>query len=119
MVAQNLLSNAVKYTSEKGKIKLSLSLDDKKKFILLKVSDTGCGINEYQQDKIFTKFFRADNAREKDTEGTGLGLYIAKSIIDQAGGSVRFESKENIGTTFYATLPLAGIQKKEKNTAAD
>lgn len=119
MVAQNLLSNAVKYTSEKGKIKFSLSLDDGKKFILLKVSDTGCGISEHQQDKIFTKFFRADNAREKDTEGTGLGLYIAKSIIDQAGGSVRFESKENIGTIFYATLPLAGMQKKEKNTAAD
>lgn len=114
MVAQNLLSNAVKYTPEKGKVKLSLYFDDKKKAIILEVSDSGYGIPKNQRDKIFTKFFRADNAREKDTEGAGLGLYIAKSIIDRTGGVVRFESKENVGTTFHVTLPLAGMQKKKK-----
>jgi len=112
MVAQNLLSNAVKYTGEKGKVSLFLSAD--KKDVLLRISDTGCGIPKHQQDKIFTKLFRADNAREKDTEGTGLGLYIVKSIIGQFGGNVRFESEENKGTTFFVTFPLEGMEKPTK-----
>ncbi|OGH74271.1 MAG: hypothetical protein A3G00_00145 [Candidatus Magasanikbacteria bacterium RIFCSPLOWO2_12_FULL_43_12] len=91
--------------------------------IAIKVADTGYGIPKDQQNKIFTKLFRADNVREKDTEGTGLGLYIVKSIIDHSGGKIWFsspggsalggESSENPGTTFYVTLPLAGMKKKE------
>lgn len=105
MVLQNLLSNAVKYTPIGGKIVLSLSLDNHKN-IILKMTDTGYGIPKNQQNKIFTKLFRADNVIGKDTEGTGLGLYIAKSIIEQSGGELNFESVENKGTTFYARLPL-------------
>lgn len=112
IVFQNILSNAVQYTPKGGKIEISLSLDDKKN-ILLKVSDTGYGIPKKQQDKIFTKLFRADNVQEKDTEGTGLGLYIVKLIIDHSGGKIWFESEENRGTTFYVTLPLGGMKKKE------
>jgi two-component system sensor histidine kinase VicK len=77
------------------------------------VADTGYGIPKNQQDKIFTKLFRADNIREKVTDGTGLGLYIIKSIIEQFGGKVWFESVENKGTTFYASIPLKGVSKKE------
>jgi PAS domain S-box-containing protein len=110
MVIQNLLSNAIKYTPEKGKVKIFISLD-KNKNIILKMSDTGYGIPKNQQDKIFTKLFRADNVIGKDTEGTGLGLYIAKSIVEQLGGSLWFESDEKKGTTFYAVLPLG----KKKN----
>ncbi len=97
------------------------------------MADTGYGIPKDQQDKIFTKLFRADNILEKDTEGTGLGLYIVKSIIDQSGGKIWFsspggsarlaeamakrasggESSENPGTIFYTTLPLEGMKKKE------
>lgn len=130
IVFQNLLSNAVKYTPEKGNINLSLALDNKKKAVIFKVSDTGYGIPKNQQDKIFTKLFRADNVREKNTEGTGLGLYIVKAIMDHSGGFVRFESpssatfdkatpgkEENKGTTFYVTLPLAGMKKKEGDEA--
>jgi len=106
MVVQNILSNAVKYTPEGGKIELAISLVDKKN-IQIKISDTGYGIPKNQQDKIFTKLFRADNVREKDTEGTGLGLYIVKSIIEHSGGKVWFESTENKGTTFFVTLPLS------------
>ena len=105
MVVQNLLSNAVKYTPVKGKIKISLSLNYIDRNILFKINDTGYGIPKNQQDKIFKKLFRADNVREKDTEGTGLGLYIVKAIIDNSGGKVWFESKENKGSTFYVQLP--------------
>ena len=77
------------------------------------VSDTGYGIPEAQQEKIFTKLFRADNVREKDTDGTGLGLYIVKAIVGHSGGEIWFTSQENKGTTFYVTLPLTGMKKKE------
>ena len=106
MVVQNLLSNAVQYTPEGGRVEVSLSLDDPpspppspkakdgqgKKNVLMKIADTGYGIPKNQQNNIFIKFFRADNVREKDTEGTGLGLYIVKSIIEHSGGKVWFES---------------------------
>ena len=132
MVIQNLLSNALNYTSEKGRVSLTLALAkagaqigkekaDKNCLVII-VSDTGFGIPQEQQDKIFSKLFRADNVREKDTEGTGLGLYIVKSIIEHSSGKVWFESpssaqavagqEKNPGTTFYVTLPLTGMKKK-------
>lgn len=112
IVFQNLLSNAIKYTPSGGKIGISVSLEGKKN-VLFAISDNGIGIPKSQQAEIFTKLFRADNARKKDTEGTGLGLYIVKSIVDHAEGKVWFESKEDKGSTFYVTLPLAGMKKKE------
>ena len=113
MVVQNILSNAVKYTHEGGKIDVSISLADKNN-ILLKIDDTGYGIPRNQQDKIFTKLFRADNVRDKDTDGTGLGLYIVKSIVENAGGKIWFKSSSeeaNKGTTFYVLLPLDRVRK--------
>lgn len=115
MVVQNLLSNAIKYTPEGGSIKLSMS--SVKGQLSIVIADTGYGIPKHQQDKIFSKFFRADNVREKDTDGTGLGLYIVKSIIDHSGGKIWFESEENKGTTFFVTLPLEGMKKKEGTRA--
>jgi PAS domain S-box-containing protein len=110
MVIENLLSNAIKYTSEKGSVNLSVKKVEKN--ISITVADTGYGIPQDQQDKIFTKMFRASNVREKDTEGTGLGLYIIKSIVEHSGGSIRFESKEDKGTTFFISLPLSGMKVK-------
>lgn len=115
MVIQNLLSNAIKYTPEKGKIVISIAPENEKT-LLLKIADTGYGIPKKQQDKIFSKLFRADNVLEKDTEGTGLGLYIVKAIIDHSGGTIRFESAENKGTTFFITLPITGMKKKAGTT---
>ncbi|MFA6410858.1 MAG: ATP-binding protein, partial [Candidatus Buchananbacteria bacterium] len=111
IIFQNLLSNSVKYTPEKGQIDFMIKKD--KNSILVTVRDNGYGITKSQQNKIFEKLFRADNVREKDTEGTGLGLYIVKAIVDQAKGKIWFESEENKGTTFYVSLPLAGMPKKE------
>jgi signal transduction histidine kinase/sensor domain CHASE-containing protein len=106
MVAQNLLSNAIKYTPEKGGVRYEVRHDASKECVVLTVADTGCGIPKSQHHKVFTKLFRADNARTIDAEGTGLGLYIVKSIIDQSGGQITFESEEKKGTTFTVTFPL-------------
>jgi PAS domain S-box-containing protein len=122
IVFQNLLSNAIKYTPQNGKVSLEITYIKKNgtkdarvmdNSILIKVADTGFGIPKSQQDKIFTKLFRADNVKQKETEGTGLGLYIVKSIVEHSGGRVWFESVENKGTTFYVTLPESGMKKKE------
>ncbi len=109
MVVQNLLSNAIKYTPESGTVSVSLALREDTKTVLFTIADSGYGIPQNQQDRIFTKLFRADNVRGKDTEGTGLGLYIAKSIVDNSGGRLWFESKENHGTTFYLELPRGTV----------
>lgn len=119
IVFQNLLSNAVKYTPEKGVIQISLS-HERPEEVLLTVADTGYGIPLKDQAKIFTKMFRADNAKEADPDGTGLGLYIVKLVLDEMGGRIWFTSAENQGTTFYVILPVMGkFQKgsKGKNLA--
>lgn len=109
-IFQNLISNAVKYTQEGGVVKVDLVL--KGDNVLLSVSDNGIGIPEHQKNEIFKKFFRADNVRVKDTEGTGLGLYLVKTIIDSIDADVWFESKENVGSTFYVRIPLTGEKEK-------
>ena len=108
IVFENLISNAVKYTPKKGTVSVSLALEEKsgvKEFSYV-VQDSGIGIPTDQQDKVFQKLFRADNAREGDTDGTGLGLYLVKLIIEKMGGTIRFESSEGKGTTFFVRLPL-------------
>ncbi|MBC7074320.1 HAMP domain-containing protein, partial [Candidatus Parcubacteria bacterium] len=110
LAMQNLIENAIKYTLPGGKVEVRL--EEKEKEILFSVKDTGIGIPENQKHRIFSKFFRGSNVQTLDTEGTGLGLFITKNIIEAHGGKIWFESKENVGTTFYFTLPL--IEKKSK-----
>lgn len=110
IIFQNLLSNAVKYTPARGTV--TLRLDRRPRVVRLTCKDTGYGIPADAQPKIFTKLFRADNIQPIDTDGTGLGLYIVKSIVEQSGGRVWFDSTENRGTTFYVDLPLRGMVKK-------
>ena len=105
MVFQNLLSNAIKYTPIKGHIDISISKEGKDNLLVI-FADTGYGIPKKDQDRIFTKMFRADNIKEKVIEGTGLGLYIVKEVLRNLGGSIRFISEEDMGTTFYVTLPF-------------
>ncbi len=111
MIFQNLISNAIKYTPEKGKITVTAKKDSSN--LVVSVADTGMGIPEDQKDKIFTKLFRADNVRKTSTEGTGLGLYIVKSILKSTGGEVSFTSKEGKGTTFVVKIPLKGMKSKK------
>lgn len=111
MVIENLMSNAVKYTPEKGHVNLSVSKD--KSNLIIKVKDDGYGIPKNEQKRIFTKLYRAENVRQKAVEGTGLGLYIVKAVIEQSGGKIRFESEENKGSTFFVSLPLKGMKQKK------
>jgi len=116
IVCQNLLENAINYTPSGGKIKVSLK--SKGNDILIIVEDTGIGIPKIQQPMIFTKLFRADNAREQKTFGNGLGLYMTKSIVEHSGGKIWFSSKGGSasggesGTTFYVTIPASGMKAK-------
>jgi len=100
---QNLLSNASKYTPQKGRIEFEVSKKDND--ILFRVSDSGIGIPKKEQVKLFEKFFRASNTTRIE-KGTGLGLYMAKLMIESLGGKIWFKSKENKGTTFYLSLPI-------------
>lgn len=121
MIILNLVTNACKYTPTNGSISVRVSIAQRgskradytfpAKGIVIEVKDNGYGIPKNQQNKIFSKMFRADNVREKDTDGTGLGLYIIKSIIDHSYGHIWFTSKVNEGSSFYVYLPLK-VQKR-------
>ena len=110
MVLENLIDNAIKYCPDKSKVTIYLK-DDRINTadgsVEVVVADTGIGIASADRDKIFHRFFRAPNAIKIKTDGSGLGLYIAKDIIERHGGQMWFESKEGAGSTFHFTLPLA------------
>lgn len=107
----NLIDNAIKYTPSKnkktdakGKIIISCAKDDKN--IHIKIQDNGIGIPKEEMGKLFEKFNRASNAKEMYTDGTGLGLFIVKKIIEGHGGKIGVESGLGQGSTFIASLPL-------------
>ena len=104
LVIQNLLDNAVKYTPSGGKVTLSLWSDEDK--VVCSVADNGVGIPASQQSRIFSKFFRADNVIRMQTDGSGLGLFIVKNIVEKHKGEAWFESEEGKGMTFYFSLPV-------------
>lgn len=103
LAIDNLLDNAISYTPQGGVVVISLK--ETEKDLEFSIKDTGIGIPDVQQKRLFTKFFRGTNAVRIDTEGTGLGLFITKNIIEAHGGKIWFESGEGKGTTFYFTLP--------------
>lgn len=110
IVFQNFLSNSVKYTQPGGHIAVEIAARENQLYI--RVSDNGYGIPKSQHGKMFEKLFRADNVRQKDTEGTGLGMYIVKAVVESSNGRIWFESEENQGTTFHVVMPLSGMIKK-------
>lgn len=103
-VFANLLSNAIKYSKPGGAVEVDVK-KVKGGAVIIAVKDSGLGIPKAQQSRIFEKFFRADNVQTTETSGTGLGLYIAKAIVEKHHGTLSFESTENMGTIFYVHLP--------------
>ena len=114
-VISNLVDNAIKYTA---KAKGALAPEERKDTGMIiryrktngnlhvEIQDNGVGIPKQDQKHIFTKFFRSQNALRNETQGSGLGLYIAKSIIKELHGHMGFRSKENEGSTFWFTIPI-------------
>lgn len=103
-VIDNLLSNAIKYSPEGGEIEVGGYVDDRT--VSVYVRDQGVGLTEAEQERIFDRFYRVDGALSRKTQGTGLGLFLSKSIVEAHGGKMRVDSEPGKGSTFTFTLPL-------------
>jgi len=110
-VIQNLLSNAIRYSPVNGVI--FVRIVQKGEFLEYSVKDSGIGIPEEQQSRIFEKFFRAGNAVRAVPEGSGLGLSLSKLLVEGWGGRIWFESKKDEGSTFFFTVPIKGVKNKQ------
>jgi signal transduction histidine kinase len=100
-----LVCNAIRYTLPGGEIAIRMSREGS--LVRWEIQDSGIGIPREAQRRLFEKFYRADNVSTIETEGTGLGLYLVRLIVERLGGKVRCESAEGKGSTFLFTLPLS------------
>lgn len=115
-IIENLLSNAIKYNKTGGKVTVSIvRVGD---YIEMSIADNGIGIPLKDQPRVFSKFYRAENAARSNTTGSGLGLFVVKSFVEGWGGTINFKSIEGEGTTFYVKLPLE-IKYLEKEKIED
>lgn len=112
MVIENLLNNSIKYIANHGKIEIKLA--KKGDLVVFSIKDNGVGIPCEQHGRVFDKFFRSDNVVKYQTEGTGLGLYIAKNIVEQLGGKIWFDSVEGLGSIFSFSVPVNKKTKPKK-----
>jgi two-component system phosphate regulon sensor histidine kinase PhoR len=106
-ILQNLLDNAVRYTLPGGTITVTAIAGDGK--IMISISDTGIGIPKADQERIFERFYRVDAARSRESGGTGLGLSVAKHLVEAQGGYIEVQSEVGRGSTFSVILPTAGV----------
>jgi len=104
LVIENFIDNAIKYTFPGGKVTVSIIRGTNE--VEVRVKDTGVGIPKEQQMRVFTRFFRGSNVVRLDTEGSGLGLFLAKNIVEAHGGRIGFESESGKGSTFFFIIPL-------------
>ncbi|MBA3842557.1 MAG: HAMP domain-containing histidine kinase [Actinobacteria bacterium] len=101
----NLISNAIKFTPADGHVRVGLHA--RGGVVCLEVSDTGIGISDAERERLFERFFRSQGALERQIQGTGLGLYISKAIVEAHNGWIAVESTEGKGTTFIVELPVS------------
>lgn len=105
IIISNLLSNAVKYVNESGTIWVTTNTQEHR--LVIQIADNGIGIPENEIGDLFTKFYRASNAKQRQTQGTGLGLYIVKQAVEQLGGTISVMSNADKGAAFTVSLPLS------------
>lgn len=113
-VLMNFIDNAIFYSQEGMTITVKLGIEEG--FAVVRVIDTGIGVPKNEQPHLFTKFFRASNARRQRPDGTGVGIFLARKVIAEHGGTMVFESEENKGSTFGFRLPIKKLQASEKDT---
>lgn len=113
-IVHNLLTNAVRYTAKNG-MPIHVSFQKTEKEYLLTVSDQGIGIPLEAQPYIFSSFYRANNAIKTEGDGSGLGLYLTKLILDMTGGKIWFKSETGKGSTFTVSIPLSGMRNKQSS----
>src|SRR5262249_37508556 len=114
-IVTNLLSNAHKYTLEGGSVTIRAHVVGHE--VQIELSDTGVGMTSDERDKLFTKFFGAQNPATQDVSGTGLGLNIVKSLVDKQGGRIWVTSEPAKGSTFTFTIPIDGALALETTAA--
>ena len=103
-VIMNFADNALYYSHEKTSIQINLTTENNE--VIFTVKDTGIGVPPDEQEQLFSKFYRASNAKKQRPDGTGVGLYLAKTVIDAHCGKIIFESVEGKGSTFGFSLPI-------------
>lgn len=111
-VIENLVTNAIEYTPTMGKIEVTV--DENNNTVTVSVQDTGMGISAEDKSKLFDKFFRSQGAIKNNPEGSGLGLYVVKSYVEEWGGKISVESVEGKGSTFSILLPIKGANQKDR-----
>ena len=107
-VMDNLISNAIKYSKRGGKV--FLRLDCNKKSWTFDVEDQGIGISKREQRQLFKEFYRSENAVNSEIVGSGIGLLMVKNYVEKHGGTITFESKENIGSKFRIEVPVKEME---------
>jgi signal transduction histidine kinase len=112
LIIMNLLDNALKFTPEGGQITFKAEVDGA--WVEMSLGDTGIGIPEEEQERIFDRFFQIEDSLTRAHEGLGLGLSIVRGMVEVCGGKIRVESKEGEGTTFIFTLPLDNTNIEER-----
>jgi len=106
IVLHNLIDNAIKYSNAHGKI--FIVLQEQKGFIQFSIKDTGIVVSEEGKKRLFEKFYRDKEAIKKESVGSGIGLYTIRKIVERHGGKIWFESEQDMGTTFFFTIPILG-----------
>jgi len=111
LVIQNLLENAIQYSPRGGEIVITIKQTNTQS-VCWSIADQGLGVATNEQKNIFQKYYRAKNARDKRPGGTGIGLYVARGIVEHLGGKMYFISALGRGSTFSFTLPTHKKHKK-------
>lgn len=111
-ILSNLLSNAIKYSPRGGIIRVGAWAENG--FVTVYVADQGIGIPEEEQSRLFDRFYRVDSSIRRRTKGAGLGLYLAKALVEAHGGRIWVHSKPGVGSTFFFTLPVAQPGDEER-----